>query len=98
MSKVIMQENKVCFLCGRNGFHDPLERHHIYGGAYRNKSEKYGMVVLLCGSRCHRNGENAAHKSKAVKDYLRAQGQRAAMEQLGWTKEEFIREFGRSYI
>ena len=47
---------KRCFLCGKNGAADPLERHHIFGGPNRGKSEKYGLVVLLCGEECHRNG------------------------------------------
>ena len=45
--------DKRCFLCGRNDPSDPLERHHILGGANRKKSEKYGLVVYLCGNRCH---------------------------------------------
>lgn len=47
-------EYKECFLCKRNGSGDRLERHHIFGGANRWKSEKLGLVVWLCGERCHR--------------------------------------------
>ena len=43
---------RVCAICGRNGMGDPLEKHHIFGGAYRKKSEKYGLTVYLCGMRC----------------------------------------------
>ena len=32
-------EEKECFLCGRNGNGDPLDRHHIFNGANRKKSE-----------------------------------------------------------
>ena len=39
---------KVCWLCGANGYSDHLDRHHIFGGPYRKKSEKYGLVVYLC--------------------------------------------------
>lgn len=42
-----------CWLCGRWGW---LEEHHIFGGANRKKSEKYGLKVGLCGDTCHRNG------------------------------------------
>lgn len=35
-----------CWLCGRWGH---LEEHHIFGGAYRKKSTKYGLTVFLCG-------------------------------------------------
>lgn len=87
-----------CFLCGRNGSQDPLDRHHIFGGAYRDKSEKYGLVVFLCHSRCHIFGRDAVHHNADVMRYLRQYGQRKAMEENGWTVEDFIREFGKNYL
>ena len=87
-----------CFLCGRNGTADRLERHHIFGGPFRSKSEKYKLVVYLCGDRCHRNGEKAAHRCKETQDRLRRAGQKKAMREQGWTVEEFIQEFGKNYI
>ena len=98
INKVIMQDKKECFLCGANGASDPLDRHHIFGGANRNKSEKYGLVVYLCHSRCHEFGENAAHRNRETMEYIRRRGQEEAMKQLGWKRSEFIREFGRNYI
>ena len=92
-----MRERR-CWICGRNGADDPLDRHHIFGGAYRRKSERYGLVVDLCHSRCHIFGPEAAHKSRETMQALREYGQRLAMEQQGWTTEEFIREFGRNYL
>ena len=49
-----------CWLCGKVG---AVERHHIFGGSNRDKSERDGLVVLLCGESCHRNGPRAAHRS-----------------------------------
>lgn len=89
---------KRCFLCGRNDPGDPLERHHIFGGANRKKSEKYGLVVYLCGNRCHRNGRSAVHKNGDQMRRLRRYGQLKAMEEQGWTEENFRREFGKSYL
>jgi hypothetical protein len=40
----IMQDEKVCFLSGTL---EGLERHHIYGGANRRNSAKYGLWVWL---------------------------------------------------
>jgi hypothetical protein len=37
-----------CFLCGCQA----TDRHHIFGGANRPKSEKDGLVVMLC-RKCH---------------------------------------------
>mgnify|MGYP000265905790 CR=1 FL=1 len=83
--------DKRCFLCGRNDPSDPLERHHILGGANRKKSEKYGLVVYLCGNRCHRNGRGAVHKNGDQMRRLRRYGQLKAMEEQGWTEEDFRR-------
>lgn len=91
-------EIRSCWLCGRNGGADPLDRHHIFGGANRKKSEKYGLVVDLCHNSCHLNGIEAAHKSPVTRQALREFGQRQAMREQGWDKDRFIREFGRNYL
>ena len=87
--------DKRCFLCGRNDPSDPLERHHILGGTNRKKSEKYGLVVYLCGNRCHRNGRGAVHKNGDQMRRLRRYGQLKAMEEQGWTEEDFRRDIER---
>lgn len=92
------QPLEACFLCGRNGSMDPLERHHIFGGAYRSKSEKYGLVVYLCGKRCHREGAQSAHRCRETREKLRRYGQRKVMQEQGWDVARFIREFGRNYL
>ena len=89
---------KKCFLCGRNGFGDQLERHHIFGGANRKLSEEYGLVVWLCGERCHRSGVFSAHQNGEVADFLHRYGQRKAMQENGWTEEEFKNIFGKNYL
>ena len=89
---------KKCFLCGRNGNGDRLERHHIFGGARRPLSEKYGLVVDLCGNRCHRLGEYSAHQNAEVAAFLHKYGQRKAMTEQGWTTAEFIRKLGKNYL
>ena len=91
-------EVKECFLCGRNGNGDRLERHHIFGAAKRPLSEKYGLVVYLCGNRCHRNGEYSAHRNAETAAFLHRYGQRKAMKDNNWTAEEFIKIFGKNYL
>ena len=56
-----MSNERMCFLCGKNGSEDPLDLHHVFGGPYRKKSEKYGLVVYLCHHDCHIFGKNAVH-------------------------------------
>lgn len=93
-----MENNKKCFICGRNGHGDRLERHHIFGGARRPLSEKYGLVVYLCGERCHRIGEYSAHQNAEVAQYLHKYGQQKAMQEQGWSTEKFIEIFGKNYL
>lgn len=87
-----------CWRCGRNGVADPLDHHHIFGGPNRKKSEKLGLVVDLCHNSCHIFGPQAAHRNKDTMQALHEYGQRKAMEENGWTVEDFIREFGRNYL
>lgn len=91
-------DGKCCFICKRNGCLDPLERHHIFGGGRRKLSEKYGLVVYLCGSRCHREGKYSAHQNAEIADYLHRFGQKKAMREQGWTAEEFREVFGANYL
>ena len=91
-------EYKTCFLCNRNGNGDRLERHHIFGGSRRKLSEKYGLVVYLCGSRCHREGKYSVHQNAEVMNYVHKYGQKLAQEKYGWTVEQFREIFGASYI
>lgn len=87
-----------CFLCGKNGWSDKLDRHHIFNKHNRNKSEKYGLVVYLCHNECHIFGKNAVHNNRDVDLKLKQYGQQKAMEEQGWTKEDFIKVFGKNYL
>lgn len=89
---------RECFLCGANGNGDPLERHHIFGGANRKLSEKYGLTVYLCGNKCHRNGDYAAHRNADTAKVLHQYGQAKAMREQGWTAEQFRDVFGKNYL
>lgn len=86
---------RQCWLCGASG---QLDLHHLYGGPYRKKSEKYGLVVYLCHDSCHIFGPLAAHQNKDTMTMLHQYGQRKAMAEQGWSTEDFIREFGRNYL
>lgn len=89
---------KKCFLCGRNGNGDRLELHHIFGAANRDKSDKLGLTVWLCGERCHRLGKYSAHQNGEVAAYLHRYGQEKAMKEQNWTSEEFQNVFGANYL
>lgn len=89
---------RTCWLCGANGSGDPLERHHVFGGPLRAKSERYGLVVPLCGNRCHRLGKYAVHQNRETARALKAWAQKKCMAEQGWSIEDWHREFGKSYI
>ena len=98
MKSIIQEERDSCYLCGRNGYSDPLERHHVFGGYNRKWSEKYGLTVYLCGDRCHRNGKKSAHMNAETAQQLHEIAQNIAMDYYGWTEEEFRAIFGKSYL
>ena len=98
MAKKKRQPERVCWLCGANGGCDPLDKHHIFGGADRKKSEKYGLVVYLCHGSCHIFGPEAVHNNAENMNALREYGQRKAMRENGWSIEDFRSVFGRNYI
>ena len=85
---------RQCFLCNRTS---RLERHHIFGGALRKKSELLGLVVDLCHE-CHNEPPFGVHHCKETMRYLHRFGQKLAMYQNNWTKQDFIREFGKNYL
>ena len=91
-------EVKKCFICGRNGSGDPLDKHHIFGASNRKKSEKYGLYVWLCHNRCHIFGEYAVHRNKNIMQAMHEYGQRKAMQEQGWTVDEFRQVFGKNYL
>lgn len=94
--KSIMQKDKVCYLCGRNGAGDPLEKHHIFGGANRTNSENDGLFVWLCGSRCHRDGIYAVHRCKDTMRILRSEAQKEYEKT--HSHEQFMTRYGKNYL
>ena len=96
MDTIIKGDKKDrCFLCGRN---DWIETHHIFNGtANRKKSEKYGLTVHLCHF-CHNEPPNGVHYNQATDTRLKQIGQKAAMDEYGWTIDDFREIFGKNYL
>jgi hypothetical protein len=81
-----------CYLCGKYG---PVERHHVPPPAYRKKAERHGFVVNLCHF-CHNEPPMGVHHNKERRIAIRQTCQKE-YEQTH-TREDFIKEFGRSYL
>ena len=86
--------NGECFLCGQ---YTQLEKHHLFGGALRKKSEKYGLTVYLCHS-CHNEPPNGVHFSAKAMQGLHEYGERKWLAEHNATIEDFRREFYKNYL
>ena len=90
----VFQCDKECFVCGTTlNIHD---HHCIYGTSNRKISEKYGLKVWLCARHHNMSGEGV-HFNKSLDLRLKTMAQEYYESHYG-TREEFIREFGRSYL
>ena len=83
-----------CELCQKYG---PLEQHHIFNGAYKKKSERYGAMIYLCHS-CHNEPPNGVHHNAKRMHDLKARTQKKIMDEHGMSIQDFICEFGKNYI
>jgi len=88
--KSIIQTEKVCYFANDkcDGW---LEEHHIFGGANRKNSEKYGLKVHLC-----KRHHDKAHEGGILMDTLHKVGQRKFEET--HSHEEFMKIFGKNYL
>lgn len=75
-----------------------MDKHHVYSGASRKQSEADGLCVMLCHHDCHIFGPRAVHRNGVVATRLKRQVQKIAMEQHGWSVDDFRERYGRNYI
>lgn len=85
---------RSCYICGSTNW---IERHHVFNGPFRKKSEKYDAVVDLCHY-CHNEPPNGVHFDQELDNELKSHFQELIMEREGWDTQRFIFEFGRNYI
>lgn len=90
---ILQDDLGYCYCCGRSNA--KLDRHEIFGGAYRARSKELGLWVVLCHESCHINGVHAFPRQYA---YLKQKAQRVAMKHYHWSTDEFIEYFGRNYL
>ena len=78
-----------CFLCGKKA----TERHHVFGGPNRSKSERYGLVVWLCRE-CHDSLHFGPEGRKKMDALRRVFQKRWEARNPG---KSFLEEFGRNW-
>ena len=99
MKSILQKDKTSCYLCGGRGTSlDPLDVHHVFFGALRSKSDKYGLTVYLHHNKCHIFGRDAVHVNRATDLAIKKSAQIAAMKKYRWTEQDFINQFYKNYI
>lgn len=79
------KEREECYICGK---YDYLQCHHVFEGANRQASERFGLTVNICPT-CHRSVHSGW--GKEMRDALHVEFQKVF--ELDHTREEFIKNF-----
>lgn len=92
MAQSIIQDEKECYIThSTSGLH----KHHILGGAFRNRSERYGLWVWLRYD-FHIQTPFAVHNSRTFDLQLKCVAQRKFESIYG--HERWMNEFHRNYL
>ncbi len=86
---IVSKDLTICWLCGAPA----TDMHHIFNGANKKKSEKYGLMMPLCMN-CH-TGDNGVHTIPGRMNEVKAYGQ--TMFELYYPEENFRAIFGKNY-
>ena len=83
---------ECCLICG-----SPYAQHHhiFHGTSRRSFADKYGYVIPLCQE--HHTGKQGIHFNRGLDLYWMQKAQRHFETYYG-TREDFIRECGKSYL
>lgn len=92
LKSVFTDDMEHCIFTGNA----PVEIHHIFPSSNRDRSEKYGFVVPLRPD-LHPNGVHAGREAKRIDEHLKMMAQTYYECNYG-TREDFIKEFGKSYL
>lgn len=83
---------ETCLICGS----PYVQHHHIFHGTSRRAfAEKYGYVIPLCQN--HHTGRDGIHFNREMDEYFMKQAQKDYEQHYG-SREDFIRECGKSYL
>ena len=89
--KSILQTERECIFCG-NPY---VEEHHVFGGANRKNSTKYGLTVWLCHSH-HNEPPEGVHFNK--ENDKRLKGWAEALFKAYYPELKFKDIFGKTYL
>lgn len=87
---IITKIDDFCYICGRRA----TETHHIFGGANRSLSEKYGLKIPLCHN-CHNEPPHGVHFDAELMQQMHVVGQIAFERK--HPDLDFREVFGKNY-
>ena len=93
MAKSIISNERECYICHTQR---DLQRHHIFGGPNRRRSDDDGLWIYLCVD--HHTGNHGVHRDFGLALEIKQMGERAWIERYGKTREEFIRDYGKNFL
>lgn len=92
LNSIFTDDMDHCFFTGS----PDVERHHVFGGFNRKRSEQYGFIIPLRKD-LHPNGVFAGKQAKKLDLYMKQECQEWYEKNIG-TREQFIQEFGRNWL
>jgi hypothetical protein len=97
---ILTDDMNKCVECGNKYKRSELNYHEIfYGSGKRQLSIKYGLVIPLYWPLYHNQYENKGiHFDKQLCLKWQIKGQLEAMKYYGWSEQDFIDIFGKSYL
>jgi hypothetical protein len=97
---ILTDDLNTCIECGNKYKRSELNYHEIfYGSGKRQLSIKYGLVIPLYSPLYHNQYESKGiHFDKQMCLKWQIKGQLEAMKYYGWSEQDFIDIFGKSYI
>ena len=91
MTKSLIQQSKECIVCRTTL---DLDRHHIFQGRNRKKSDQFGCTCWLC-KRHHTTTSEGVHFNIELDSELKDYCQR--IFELEYSQIEFMYHFGKNY-
>lgn len=98
MKSILQVDEDKCYLCEMPANGEHLDWHHVFEGPRRQTSEKYGLKVKLHHIKCHENGIYAVHNNSQVDRELKRKAQIKAMKHYGWSVDDWLEIFHKSWL
>lgn len=92
LHSVLTDDLKHCIITGS----PEVAIHHVFNGASRSRSESYGFIVPLRPD-WHNMTPYSVHMNQEFDESLKRRAQEYYEAHIG-TRQQFIAEFGKSYL